>query len=87
MILITHILIALASLVGATVAWAKPSTTKLHVTYGLIAATLVSGTYLVVSTHANLLSSCETGLIYLAVSVTATVSAHHKLATARKQID
>ncbi|HVW22929.1 MAG TPA: hypothetical protein VHB51_00335 [Candidatus Saccharimonadales bacterium] len=69
MIILLHVLCALSSLVATTWAAFAPSKTKLRVGYSLTAMTLASGTYLVISLHAPLLSSCETGLIYLSLAM------------------
>ncbi len=79
MLLITHILIALASLVLATLAVMSPSQTKLRGSYGLIALTLASGTVLVVTTGANLLHSCLTGLVYCATVLALALAAQRRL--------
>jgi multisubunit Na+/H+ antiporter MnhE subunit len=83
MILITHILIAIASVVLATYLIVKPSKSLLNITYGLTAATLVSGTYLVVSTSAHLLQSCVTGLAYVGIVSVGLMTAHVKLTSVK----
>ncbi len=80
MVLVTHIVIALASIGYTTYLYFRPSRTKLRVSYGLVAATLASGTYLVVSTHSPLLSSCVSGLLYLAAVATGMALSARKLA-------
>lgn len=67
MLILTHIALALLSLILSTVAVVSPSRNTLKVSAGLIAATLTSGVYLVWTTHVPLVSSCMTGLIYLSV--------------------
>jgi hypothetical protein len=64
MLLVAHIIIALGSIAASTASLASPSINRLRLSYSLVAATLVSGTYLVISTHAQILSSCITGLAY-----------------------
>src|ERR1700755_2590582 len=80
MVLITHIIIALSSLIFTTYMYFAPSKRKFTASYVLIALTLASGTYLVVSTHAQILQSCTAGLLYLAVVIFGVVAAYHKLA-------
>jgi hypothetical protein len=80
MIVLLHVLIALTSIGFSTYALFGPSYTKLKLSYSLVGLTLASGTYLVISTHANMLSSCITGLVYLAIVSTAIAAAHRKLA-------
>lgn len=66
--LILHVLIAFLGLVGSILALFKPVKSLFIINYGLIAATLLSGTYLVVVTHSNILHACISGLLYLAVT-------------------
>jgi hypothetical protein len=80
-LLISHITIALASLVITTAAAITPSKLKLIISYSLISMTLVSGTILVITTHQPLLSSCETGLIYLAIALSGVFVSNHRLAS------
>lgn len=80
MILILHIVIALSSLIFASVLLVRPSQTKLNINYGFIAATIASGTYLIVTMHVNMLSTCATGLTYLAVVAVLSALAQRKLA-------
>lgn len=79
LMLLLHIIIALTSIIYSTVMVLSPSARKLRVNYALIALTLTTGTYLVVSTHAALLSSCVSGLCYLAVVLLGTVATRRKL--------
>ncbi len=55
MIILIHVLIALASIISTTVLAFFPSVVKMRISYGLIPLTLASGTYLAVSTHSPLL--------------------------------
>lgn len=80
MILIFHIVVALAGIASSTYAFVAPSRAKLNATYGLIALTFASGTYLVISTHSPLLASCVSGLAYLAVTLGGLFAAGRKLA-------
>lgn len=81
MILIAHIVIALSSIIFASVLLASPSRAKVFVNYGFITATIASGTYLIITTGANILSACATGLGYLAVVAVLTALAQRKLAS------
>ena len=69
MIILLHVIIALTSIVSTTLLAFIPSRLKMGVSFGLIGATLASGTYLVISTHSSLVSSCLTGLAYLSVAL------------------
>lgn len=79
MLLIFHVLIALLSLVYTTYLLFYPSRTKLRLSYGLVALTLGSGTYLVLSSHARILQACQSGLIYIAAISLLIVAAQHRL--------
>lgn len=81
MIILLHVLIALTSIIYSGYAFFAPSKAKIRASYGLVAATLISGTYLVVSTHSPILSSCVTGLIYLGIVMSGILAAQHKLTT------
>lgn len=80
MLLLTHLVIALSSLVYTTYLYVRPSHAKIKVAAALVAGTLASGTWLVVSTHAPLLSSCVSGLIYLSVVTVGVTLSVRKLA-------
>lgn len=79
MIILLHILIALSSIAWTTHLYFAPTKRKFYAAYGLIGATLASGTYLVVSTRSPLLSSCVTGLFYLGIVLTGVFAASRKL--------
>lgn len=83
MLLVFHIVVALTSLAWATYLFFRPSYNKLHASYALTGLTLASGTALVITTHANLVSSCLTGIIYLAVITPVTIFARQKLSPAK----
>ena len=83
MLLLIHISIALISIVQATVSVFSPSSRKLQVSYGLIAATLLSGAYLVYVSRSPVLQACTTGVMYLAVTLGLAYAAQRRLAYAR----
>jgi hypothetical protein len=80
MLIVLHVTIALLSLVQATSALFVPTRRKLHVSYGLLAGTLLSGTYLVIVSHASLLSACASGLLYTVVVLGLIAIANRRLA-------
>lgn len=86
MILLLHIIIALASVAFAAYGFFIPSVLKLRISYGLIAATLASGTYLVWTTPSHMLQACMAGLFYTGVMIGATIAIRHKLITATEQV-
>ncbi|HSX31467.1 MAG TPA: hypothetical protein VLE99_06130 [Candidatus Saccharimonadales bacterium] len=79
MLLLAHIVVALTSVLQATFGVLRPSRAKLLTTYGLIAGTLVTGTYLVISLHAPVLQSCVSGLAYLVATLPLAAVAQHRL--------
>jgi len=81
MIVLLHVLVALTSIVYTSYLYFRPSKNKFYASYALVAATLASGTYLVVSTHAPLISACTTGLVYLVIVSSGVFAAHRKFAT------
>ncbi|HEY1835256.1 MAG TPA: hypothetical protein VGG13_00335 [Candidatus Saccharimonadales bacterium] len=81
MAILIHVIIALSSIAYTTFLFLVPSEAKLKISYGLIGATFLSGTYLVVSRQAHLLSTCETGLVYLGAMTVGVLGVRHRLAT------
>lgn len=80
MLLLIHIIIALSSVAASAYALIAPSKNKVNVTYGLTAATVASGTLLVITTHAPILASCMSGLLFVAVALSGTFVARYRLA-------
>jgi hypothetical protein len=79
MTLIIHLICALSSIIITSLTVFRPSKRKLNLSSASVAATLATGTYLVVSTHSNLLSSCMSGLFYLAVTGAGIAAARYRL--------
>jgi len=86
MLIITHIVIALSSIVYSAMLYLKPLKFKFYIAYLLVGLTLVTGTVLVIQTHSSLTHSCFAGLIYLAVVLAGIVPAHYKLSSAKSKI-
>lgn len=76
MIVLIHVLIALASIGVASFVYFKPSVKRLAVSYGLIVATVGSGTYLLLASTGNILKSCLAGLFYVTVISLITIATH-----------
>jgi len=76
MIVLIHVIIALASIGVASFTFFKPSIQRLLVSYGFIVATVGSGAYLIVSMSSDILRSCLTGLFYLTVVSIVTIATH-----------
>jgi len=83
-LLIAHIIIALSSIVLTAYLFVAPSRSKLYASYGLVGLTIATGTDLVISAHARLVSACMTGLVYLAFISVALVISRHRLALAKQ---
>jgi uncharacterized metal-binding protein len=79
MLVFFHVVIALTSIGFTALTFFIPSQIKIKTSQALIALTLGSGTYLVISTHANMVSSCVSGLIYTAIVVFGIAGASRKL--------
>jgi len=77
--LIVHILVALTSLIVAGFNAFTPTVEKLRLTYALVFATLGTGTYLIVTTPAHMLTTCMEGLVYIFVVTFAIVYSTNKL--------
>jgi hypothetical protein len=84
MIVLAHVLIAISSIIATSVLAIFPSRPKLYTSYSLIAATLGSGTYLVISTHQPILKSCITGLVYLGIVMFGLAVSHYRMAHFRQ---
>jgi hypothetical protein len=80
MFALVHVLIALSSIVLSGIALFAPSLFRMRLSCGLVALTLVSGTYLVISTHAKMLQACVTGIIYLGIVTAGLAGAYYRLA-------
>ncbi len=79
-ILFFHICVALAGIVMSGLALLRPSARLLRFSYGAVALTFASGTYLVIAGPAHLVSSCISGIIYLGVVSAGLVPARMRLA-------
>lgn len=84
MMLIAHITIALASLAYTAYVYFSPSQNKLRATYAFVAATIGTGTWLVMANPAHMVQSCIMGLAYLGIMFFGIAMAHNKLATAKE---
>lgn len=81
MLLVAHILVALGGIVVAVVSLISLSPRAIHASYALTAATIVTGTGLVILKPESIIKSCLTGLLYLVVILTLTSLAHYRQAT------
>lgn len=67
MIILMHIIIALATIAVATVSYFKPTKTIFKTTVGLTAITIASGTYLTIQNPSHLLQTCMSGLVFVGI--------------------
>ncbi len=84
MFTIIHAIIALLSVGYATYTYLRPTQTKLRINYGLVGATVVSGTYLTISMPSHLIEACALGLIYLGVVGVSISAAYLRLVRAQQ---
>ncbi|HSX00298.1 MAG TPA: hypothetical protein VLH38_04645 [Patescibacteria group bacterium] len=85
--LLLHILTAITCAGFSAYLYFSPSRSKLRMSYGLLAGTVGTGTYLVVSSHAPIVQSCVTGLTFVGASLIGVVLAKRKLAKAEIKND
>ncbi|MDB5167584.1 MAG: hypothetical protein JWN26_729 [Candidatus Saccharibacteria bacterium] len=86
MVILIHVIIALTSIVIASLAFLRPTMKKLLVSYGFIFATIATGSYLLVTIPSHILESCLTGLFYLTVVSMATIATHVRLRRAENTL-
>ncbi len=86
MLLITHIISALTSLLLTTLNVVLPSAKRQRIANVLITSTLATGTYLVYLHPAHLKQSCISGLVFITVSLAETAIARKRLQTIKAQI-
>ncbi|MET0779333.1 MAG: hypothetical protein ABWY71_00710 [Candidatus Saccharimonadales bacterium] len=87
MIIVLHILIALTSMAQASYIYFKPSTKQLRASYLLVALTMLSGVYLVITRPGSIAQACSVGLVYLLVVSFGIAGATHKLSAQRVRSD
>ncbi len=75
-----HIIIALASIGSTTYLFVAPTRAKFQASYSLVAATIASGTFLVIVNPAHMVQACMAGLLYISVVLTAIIAAQRKFA-------
>lgn len=80
-VLIFHVSVALGSVALGSYLLVRPARNKLMMNYSLIGATVASGTYLIIATGSFVLSTCVTGLTYVAVVAVLSVFAERRFAT------
>lgn len=81
MVLVLHILVALASVACATYVFFSPSRKGLRFNYGLVMATVATGTYMVATQPVHILQTCLSGLLYTGFVSALLLLASRRLAT------
>lgn len=81
MVLLLHILIALLSLVFSTLSIFAPTKRKVKINYAFIAATWISGFFLVFQTNVSFGHLCLSGILYTGIVTMNIYLAKRKLAT------
>jgi hypothetical protein len=84
MILLTHIVIALGSVIYTGFMFLAPTKLKINISYVLLALTIGTGTYLTISTPAHMLQTCITGLSFVVFMLSGIAATKYKLAKAAK---
>lgn len=87
MFVLLHVVIALSSIVYTSYLFISPTKRNFQVTYALIGLTLASGTYLVISKPAHIMSACESGLAYIGVVLFGLIAAQYRLVHSKTYID
>ena len=83
MILLLHIIIALSSLVVTAVAFVTPKRSLLLASYVLVALTIMTGTYVTITSPGHMVQACVSGLLYTAVALGGIGAVRRKLAVER----
>jgi len=81
MILLFHIIVAVASLFYTAYVFFYPSQSRLNSSYVLAGLTLVSGVALVVISPAHMTQTCISGVVYIAAMLVGILAIRHKLIT------
>lgn len=78
--LLLHISIAFASLAFTGYTYLRPAPAKIKTSYGMVAATFITGTFLLISSPSHMVEACTMGLAFVAITSFGTVAARNKLA-------
>ncbi len=78
-IVLIHVIIAITSIALSSITFFKPALKRLYASYGLIVATVASGTLLLIATPSNILHTCLSGLFYLTVISIVTIATHVRI--------
>jgi hypothetical protein len=81
MFILLHVLIALSSVGFTGYTSFFPSKNKITFSYALVALTIGTGTYLIISRPAHMIATCFEGLVYIGVVTIGIIFAQRKLAS------
>ncbi|HLE49387.1 MAG TPA: hypothetical protein VI819_05150 [Patescibacteria group bacterium] len=84
--LIIHIFLALTSVLYSFYTSITPSNRKVFVTGIAFLATLASGALLTITTHANIVKVCISGVVYSAIVLTNIIITRKKILRVQKNI-
>jgi hypothetical protein len=85
MIILLHVIIALLSIVWASIGYLRPSKTNLRISYLFVALTFTSGFYLVLSEPAQMVRTCLSGITYLAIVSVGILLTRRKMAALQSE--
>lgn len=77
--LLMHVLISLGSVAYTAHLIARPTYTKVKVSYAFVAATIASGFGLIVFSHASMVRTCVTGLAFTTIVSAGILVARRRL--------
>ena len=80
LMIILHILLAVASLVLSSINLVSPSEKKSGISYSLAAGTLATGALLIIVNNASVIRTCFSGIVFFAIVTLMNKVASHKLA-------
>jgi hypothetical protein len=80
MIVILHVIVALASIAHITYAFTRPTRKQLNLSYGLVGMTFISGFFLVIASPSHMIEACTVGLVYLGIMTIGIIATNAKLA-------
>ena len=63
-----------------------PSAQRIRSSYGLVLATIASGTAIIIREHLSIVSVCLSGLLYVGFTVSWLTAAQRKLARQKQEI-
>ena len=79
MLILAHVIIAITSCIYTSYIHFSPSRKKITASYFFIAATLGTGSYLIMSKPSHMVQSCAMGILYICFVTAVTISARHKM--------